>query len=68
VYVQFLFLFFRFTSEKHTGLERRENGQLWNGYTSDEVPQGEQSVWILKKKKKQWVCCFSFLCGVWWSP
>ncbi|KAG1960577.1 hypothetical protein F2P79_005060 [Pimephales promelas] len=38
--------------EKHTGLERRENGQLWNGYTSDEVPQGEQSVWILKKKKK----------------
>jgi len=51
VYVQFLFLFFRFTSEKHTGLERRENGQLWNGYTSDEVPQGEQSVWILKKKK-----------------
>lgn len=27
------------------------NGQLWNGYTSDEVPQGEQSVWILKNSE-----------------
>lgn len=43
--------FFGFTSEKHTGLKRRENGQLWNGYTSDEVPQGEQSVWILKNSE-----------------
>jgi len=42
-------------------LERRENGQLWNGYTSDEVPQGEQSVWILKKKKKTVSMLFFFL-------
>ncbi len=62
--------FFFFTSEKHTGWKHRGNGQLWNGYTSDEVPQGEQSVWILKNGEYAvfFFFFFAFLWGVRSSP